>query len=232
MPPPISTKDLIRFTPDSLKDRPDAPVFLLKIPTVREKITFESHMEAEGLRYPPAAELYAAMRAAIRDQVVEDEQPALLALIDEAEGAGEEGNPIDAELTEKLDQISRTLTPFYPPLGQISGDRRRYLGMVWLLRAELFLMGVEGQDAPKIERRAGKLTEASIEAIENKYGNGTIVQIGIRTMPMTSPDETERKNSELLEPSQQDLEISTADPSPPTVRRGKSLGNGTTATPN
>lgn len=227
MPPPISTKDLVRFTPDSLKDKEDAPVFLIKVPTVREKIAFESMMELEGLRYPPDAELYAAMTEAIKDQVIEDEQADLLQIIEEAEAAAEEGNPLSEDLTAGLDKVNQTLRQFYRPLGQIHADRRRYLGMVWYLRAQMFLMGIEGKDAPPLDRRGGVLSEESIEAIEERYGMGTIVQIGVRTVPVIAPDEGEKKISESLEPSPADQETSTAAPSRRTAARGKSLESAT-----
>lgn len=224
MPPPISTKDLIRFTPDNWKDKDDAPVFLIKVPTVREKIGFEAQMELEGLRYPQNLELYTALREAIKDQVIDEEQPALLAIIDEAEAVSEEGGDAqpDADLLERVEEINKALRQFYRPLGQVHAERRRYLGMVWYLRAQMFLMGIEGKNPPAFERRGGVLTDKCIEAIEERYGIGTIVQIGIRTIPVMTPDEDERKNSELLEPSPADPEISTAAPSLPTARRGKS----------
>jgi hypothetical protein len=220
--PPISAKEHVRFTPDHLKDRENPPVFLLKVPTVREKIAFESMMELEGLRYPQDAELFAAMRDAIKDQVVDHEHAGLIAIIEEAEEVTNGGEALSTELAEQLDQINRTLRPLYRPLGQLYSERRRYLGMVWLLRAQMFVMDVEGVDAPPLDRRSGYLSDESVEAIEARYGNGTITSLGQRTVMMMMPDETERKNSELLEPSPADQETSTAVPPRRMAARGKS----------
>ena len=232
--PPITTKELVRFTPDHMKEQEDAPVFLLKVPTVREKIAFESAMEYEGLRYPQDMELYAVLRDEIKLQVVDHEQPGLLEILDEAEGIAGQGETLSTELAEKVEQINRTLRQHSRMLGQLYADRRRYLGMVWLLRAQMFLVGIEGggDNVPAIERKNGYLTDACIDAIEDRFGNGTITAIGQRTVLMMMPDEGERKNSESLEPSPADPETSTAAPSLPTARRGKSLATATNATLN
>jgi len=229
--PPVSTKELIRYTPDNLKEREDVPVFLIKTPTLRDKIALDACLAVEGVRYPSDSEYAVAMKDGIRQQVIDEDQPMLLAYVDEWEGVREEGNVVDTELAERIDHIAKVLRPFHRPLAQIEADRGRFLAMAMLVRAEMFLMDIEGVDAPKLERRSGRLTEPCQEAIEEKYGTGVLFGIGARTVVLTTPTEDEIKNSELLEPSQQDPEISMVDPVQRTGRRGKFLGNGTNATP-
>lgn len=229
--PSVSTKELIRYTPDNLKEREDVPVFLLKTPSLRDKIALDACLALDGVRYPNNSEYAAALRDAIRQQVVDEEQLMLVAYVEEYEGLSDAGNPIDADLADRIEQIARVLRPFHRPLAQVESDRGRFLATAMLVRAEMFLVGIEGSGAPRIEKRSGRLTEVCQEAIEEKYGYGVLFAIGARTVAATMPTEEEVKNSELLEPSPADPEISTADQKLPMVRRGKSSGNGTSPTP-
>lgn len=225
--PPVSTKELIRFTPAQFDNQENPPVFLLKTPTLRDKIALESCLAVEGVRYPSTPEYVAALKDGIRVNVIEEEQPMLLAYVDEFEGLMEEGNPVDQALADRIEQIARTLRQFYRPLAQIEADRGRFLAMAMLVRAEMFLVGIEGGDDPiKIEKRFGRLTEQCQEAIDQKYGGGVLFAVGAKTVDLSQPTEQEAKNSESLEPSPADPEISTADHKLPMVRRGKSSANG------
>jgi hypothetical protein len=228
----LSTKDAVRFTPDRLKERDPVPVFLLKTPSLRDKIALDAEVQAEGVRYPPNTEYAEVLREAVLAQVLERDHPQLLEIILEYEAVNEEGNPIPAELTERIEEIAKALRPYHRPLAQLEAERTRYLGTAFLVRAEMFLLKIEGDpEAPEIERRYGKLTEDCQNAIEQRYGQGTLFAIGGRTIEITQPTEDERKNSPSPPASPPDPETSTEEPPPPTARRGRSLGNGTGATP-
>jgi hypothetical protein len=220
--PPVSTKELVRFTPESMKAREDAPVFLLKVPTLRDKIALDACLAIEGVRYPSNAELAQALREGVAEHVIDGDQPTLLEILDEFEAASEEGKLIGTDLAERIEQIAKALRPYHRPLGRIEAERGRFLATAMLVRAEMFLVGIEGENAPKIEKRSGRLTEACQEAIDERYGNGTLFAIGARTVDVTTPTEDERKNSGSPEPLPPDPATSTAASEPRTVRRGKS----------
>jgi len=227
---PLSTKDLVPYTPDSLKDREDKPTFLLKVPTLRDKITIDYEVAAAGVRYPNNAEYAKALRAAVLEHVIYNDQPALLQFIEELDAAGEEGRPAGEEVDERIEEIARALRPIDRELGKIQGDRVRFLETAFLVRAELCLMGIEGLDAPPVERRSGKLTDECMEQIERRYGAGTISLIGGQVASLSNPTDEQRKNSPSPAASPAGPEISTAALPPPTARRGKSSGNGTSET--
>jgi len=229
--PPVSTKEPIRFTPDSLKEQEDPPVFLLKPPTLRDKIALDACLAVEGVRYPQNSELSVALREGIVEHVVESDHPPLFEVLDEYEAASESGTTLTADLLERIEQIAKVLRPYHRPLGRIESERGRFLAMAMLIRAEMFLINIEGKDVPKIEKRSGRITEACQEALEEKYGAGVLFAIGARTLDLTAPTEDERKNSESPEPLPLDPEITTVDPLPQTGRRGKSSANGTNAIP-
>ena len=228
---PISTKDLVPFTPDGLKEREDAPVFLLKVPSLREKIAIDFEIAAAGVRYPSNTEYAAALRAAVLEHVIYDDQPQLLQFIEEFDSAAIEGSTAEEEVNERIEEIARALRPVDPPLGRVQGERVRFLETAFLVRAEMFLMGIEGLDAPPVERRSGKLTERCMESIERRYGMGTIQLIGGQVASLANPTADERKNSPPPAASPADPETSMEALPPPTARRGKSSANGTSVTP-
>lgn len=229
--PSISTKELIRFVPDTMKDQEDHPVFLIKHPTLRDKIALDACLAVEGVRYPANTEFAQALRDGIMEHVIESDHPQLFEVLDEYEGASEAGTPFTGDLLERVEQIAKVLRPYHRPLGRIESERGRFLAMAMLIRAEMFLVSIEGTDAPKIEKRSGRITEECQEALEAKYGAGVLFAIGARTLDLTTPNEEERKNSESLEPLPPSPEIMTADPLPQTSRRGKSSANGTNEIP-
>jgi len=226
---PISTKDLVRFTPDALKDREDAPVFLLKVPTMRENMAFTRVLLEEGLTYPSDVEYVETLRGAIIECVADDEQPALLQIVDEFEGAIEaakdrpigEDAPEQGDLMEHVNKIVSTLRPHYPPLAQIIANRVYFVQMAPYVRTQMFLMKIDGDGAPALKRNFGRLNDDVVNAIEKRYGDGTIAAIGNRIVELMQPTETEKKNSPSPPPSPPDPEISTEASEPPTGPNGR-----------
>lgn len=191
---PISTKEPVRFTPDYLDAGDNAPVFLLKVPTMRERIALDAAIVAEGCRFPGNAELIAALRAGVEQHVIEADQPALLAIIDAfAELPSTE--TLAPDLAVKIDGIAKALRPVYPVYAELEGERSRYLSIASLVRVELFLAGTEGDGAPAIERRGGRVTEGSIAALEAAYGAGIIGALGLKILTLSRPDLAQTGNS-------------------------------------
>ena len=198
---PISTKEPVRFTPTRLAGKPDAPTFLLRVPTLRERIALDAAIAAEGVRYPTDAELARTLREAIAEHVVDEQQPELLVHVEGLEVATEEGKQPDPELATTLVEIGATLRPHHRALAEIEAERTRFLAIAMLVRAEMLILGVEGENAPPVERRGGRLTEACGEAIERRYGAGTLYEIGARTVALTNPTADDAKNSASPAPS-------------------------------
>lgn len=234
---PITTKGLVPFTPDALKERDPAPVFLLKVPSLRENMGFTRVLLEEGLIYPSDVEYIEALRGAITECVADDEQPDLLQIIDEFEGALEaardrpagEDVPEQGDLIAKVNDIVGTLRPHYQSLARIIANRVHFAQMAPYLRAQMFLMKIDGE--PTLKRNFGRLSDDTMNAIEEKYGAGTIAAIGNRIVELMSPTETERKNSPSPPPSPPDPEISREESEPQTVPNGMCLGYDTPAIP-
>jgi hypothetical protein len=219
---PITTKEPVRFTPARLAERADAPVFVLRVPSLRERIALDAAIAAEGVRYPPDSELAQALRDGIAAHVLENQWPELLAYVEELEAAAMEGIRPGEELRERIEEIARTLRPHHRALAEIDARRGEYLATAMLVRAELLLIGIEGEDALPVQRRSGRLTEACAEAIEARYGEGTLIAIGARTLDLTSPSSDAAKNSGSPAPLPSGPAISTAAKPPRTGRNGKS----------
>ncbi len=233
--PPISLREPIRFTPESWKEdgelKEGAPVFLIKVPSIREKIALDTSISLEGVRFPSNQEMAQTLRAGVIEFVADEDQPNLLQILDEFEAAADEGIPATADLSEQIDQIIKALRPVHRPLSRLESERTRFLSTAMLIRAEMFLVGIEGVEAPILERKNGHLTDECLDRVEQKYGTGTLFSIGIRSMDLTTPTEDEKKVSESLEPSPLDPMTLMEDPLPPISRRGKSSGNGMRPTP-
>ena len=220
---PISTKEPARI--GGLKLPSGAMVeawFLIKVPSLRDTMAIEAAVVAEGVRYPTDAELVTALREAVTTHVVDAEHPELLAIIDEYEAAIEEKQQPSEEVLQRINEIDRTLRPHHRPLAEFWAARHHASSAFALVRAEMLLLGIEGEDAPEVKHRFGRLTEATVEAIEQRYGRGTMVAIGNRTFDLTSPTAAEAKNSASPQPSPPGPVTSKAAKRQPTEAPGKS----------
>lgn len=230
---PISSKDWVRFTPDRLKesDGENAPVFLVKVPNMRDKINIDATIAEDGARYPTNTEYAEAMRGAVRENVIYEDQPMLLQIVEEFEAVSQEaGRTLDRELLDRVEEIARTLRPYNRQLAAIDAARTRFVGIAMLVRAELGLMAIEGPDAPQLERRNGRLTDACQDKIERRYGAGTLFAIGSHIVELSTINEDQRKNSPSPGALLPGPETSKEEVEPPMARRGKSSANGMTQT--
>src|SRR5574338_80975 len=219
---PISTKDPVRFTPPSLEGRDDAPVFLLKVPTMRERLALSAAIAEEGVSIPSNSEMATALRDAIAEHVVDEQQPELLGFVDEFAAAVDAGGNLEPELSGKIDEIVNTLRRYHRPLARIGAAREEYLGVLFMVRSAFMIVGIEGKDAPAVERRGGRLTERCIDAIEDRYGRGTVISVGIKCQELTNPTEDDAKNSESPPQSPSGPATSKGAKPPRTAPNGKS----------
>lgn len=229
-PLPVSTAEPARFTPDHLAGD-DPPVFLIRIPTIRDGITLDAAVAREGVRFPSDSEFATAIRNGIKEHVIDDEQPALLAVVQEWEDLLSERQEVPPELSEHIAQLQRVLRAHHRELSALEAERQEYFRIALLLRAQTYLMGIEGPDAPAVDRRAGRLTEASSQAIERKYGVGTLNAIGAHTALLTSPTEEQKGNSESPRPSPPARPTSKAANGRRMARNGKFSEEHSSATP-
>ena len=83
---PISAKETVRLTPSDLPEgAEDAPVYLIAVPTLRERVGFRRALAATGARYPGDSELVSCLKEGVGQVVAEDQRPELLALLDDYE---------------------------------------------------------------------------------------------------------------------------------------------------
>lgn len=157
-----STSEPVRFTPPWLEGQPNAPVYLLRAGSVRERGQIEAEL-AGPLR---AGRVWGhEYRAALRDGVV-----ALLAgdpAFDRIMGllgddAGERGDD-DREL---ITQVQRIVAEHWPAFRELNAqaERRRELAPIEALRR--FLVGVENVDVTVTRGLDGFVSEATLAAID------------------------------------------------------------------
>lgn len=225
---PISTKEPARFTPPYLAGQNPKPVFVLAVPTVRERIALDADIVAEGVGFPSQAQLLAALRSGVAEHVVDAEQGPLNDLIDELEALGEA--PAAGELGDKIEQLQRTLRPVHRPYAELEAERGRFVRLATLNRTERFLLAVEGEGAPQMERKAGRLTEASIDALAKAYGDAIFAILGAQIAALTQPTADQMGNSKSPPSLPSGPAISRAAKGRPTARAGTSLGKSTRKT--
>lgn len=79
---PLSTKTLVRFTPPGLDGEPGAPVYLLQVPTLRDKAAWRREVIAAGVVYHDATSLRRGLKAGIAALFDAEQARELIDLLD------------------------------------------------------------------------------------------------------------------------------------------------------
>jgi hypothetical protein len=219
---PLSTRDLVRFTPPDREGQDDAPVYLLAVPTYRDVIKWRHAVRAEGAQYPGDGEMLSCLRAAVTALVSADEQGSWFETLDQYEAATEKTD----DLNKELNGIADSLKAYWPEISQLIAARGFYLELAPLIAAQMFLRGWENV-APKFERRGGLVPEALLD----KIGRSDAALIGFRAIALMEPTETQSKNSASPSRSASSPPAIAAVPTQPTAAPdGASAENSTNGT--
>ncbi len=166
-----------------------APVYLIAVATLRERIDFRRALAATGARFPSNGEIVARIAALIDEIVLDEDRPAARELVAEFEAASAAGEP-PADLLTALDRFEQKLRPHDAELSQMAAERTYWIGMAPLIAASVFLRGWENLPV-KFIRRRGCVPEDVLWQLPESH----VVAIGWRALElMNAPTGTAAKN--------------------------------------
>lgn len=221
---PITTKTPIRWTPEEEAHKPDAPVYLIGVPTVRGRSAYRRRLAQEGVVYWPEKELAARAREVIDAASVPDIED-----LHHAIDAFELGFPGEADEKSRLAQIWGDLAVSLhrndPKFAAMRGDNQYFIDMVPVIAASMFLVGWENVNLPFSRDPDGCVPMEIISQIPANHLYG----IWSKTR---EPSEAQRKNSNAPLSSPSCQETSTVASELQTEASGRSAESDTKPTPN
>lgn len=190
---PTSTKTVDRYIPPFYEGQDDAPVYLLRTPSLIERAAFRRDLRAAGATYSSDEDLFEALREGVRaiDPVNRDE---LLADVDAIAESGIEN--ASGELRARVGEIMRQVRAFYPRFAGLEGDREYFMQVMPIVACRHFLLGWENLDAP-FERKNGLTSDHCLQQLPDR----DLYAVGFHALSLMNVSETERKNSESRSPS-------------------------------
>lgn len=193
-----------------LASAPPGPCYLLKVPSIFERADCEAAIAGRGARFASQEELRRVLREGVREVVEPGQVEQCLNVLDQFDEAVDQivagqlkASEGFAELALNADAITEAVTTHFK-----RGDRRPYADLVernararstsMLVRVQMFVLGAEGEGAPELERRAGKLTDISLKRILDAGQMGLIDE---RIQRLQRPDADAMGNSVSPAPS-------------------------------
>lgn len=192
---PLSSQETVRFTPAYYAEQANAPVYLVAVPTLKQRYAFRRALTAEGVAYVTDEQLYLIIRQGIREVIEDNEHAALLELVDQFEAGlasgGKDGEPSipDASMIEDMAKIERTLSQYYPPYLDAVAARDHWNNVAPIIAAQHFLRGWEGVDKA-FETRGGLVTEACLSRLPER----DVSAIGWKAIILLAPNREQEKN--------------------------------------
>jgi len=238
---PISTQDVLRFTPLDAQNQDKPPVYMIGVPKQLERAAWRRDVRAQGATYPSELDRLTLMKKGVEEMARPEQKPELLAVIAEAIAAREEQPRAVIEDPPKLQRIGEILhqnyPPYaellgeilhqnYPPYAELLGERDYWLSVAPIMAARRFLQGWENVDLP-FERQFGLVPEALIEFIAEAH----VAAIGWQAITRMTLSKEREKNSVSPPPSLPSPTSTTAASAPPTDQPGNSSASATSATP-
>lgn len=147
----MSREDRVHFAPD------DSPrTYTLAPLTFREANAYRVELTREAGTYPATSQMFAAMRAAIRELAAGNETE-LLAVVAQAEA-----EPDNADAVARLAAIEAVVSD-NPLYSSLMAQRERHLGLMPFFAARHCLRGWEGPDLPPFRLERGLVPESLLE---------------------------------------------------------------------
>jgi len=202
----------VRFVPAGQDELPEEQrvVYLLKVPTVWDRISFESQLAARGARQYSLAALiarargiYAGMESGGPAEVVAmlDDFAAFLremaATIRKHDASTEEGQNAILDQSRRLGEFDATLAPFFDAVAEIDpvyarmrADNVAYPMIAAAVAAKKFILGWENLP---VEFRRG--SDGLPDDLLGRIPEGDMLQVSARLKDLLRPSETSLKNS-------------------------------------
>lgn len=177
--PILSVRDVEVFTP------PGSPRSYTIAPLgVRDRMQARAAVVAEGGIYPTQAQMYEALRNALRE-AAPDNLDELLGVLDASEAA-----PEDTDLAQQAAKIE-TACQAIPSYNALLAQRVRNREAVPFVYFRHAVRGWEGDGLPEFGRRNGLVREDILEAVPEVE----LMQVGWRAFALASPNLAAAGNS-------------------------------------
>lgn len=185
---PVTSKDLIPFTPESAQEEEPKPVYYLKTPNVAEKALFRRELMAQGAHPVSDERVYHELRKKIPEFITGDDVPAVLACIDEVQ-ALKPGEKLGEDSQKLLEVVEGMVIERDPEYARLIAARSYFFSMIQITGVSMFCVKWDNLPTP-CERKGGRLTEESLEAIPQRH----LLEIGNEVFRRMSVGREERKN--------------------------------------
>jgi hypothetical protein len=168
----------------------DGRRYLIAPLTFRERQAFRADLAREGGFYPVEAQMYEALRAAVRE-VSPGNADELVAAIDAAEAALDD---VAAQVRLASIEAACATVPVYAAL---LAARQRYLGTLPWVAARHALRGWDGDGLPEFRRERGAVPDELLDALPQRE----VEAIGWHASGMMNVTQAAEKNSAAPSPS-------------------------------
>lgn len=181
----LSAQDVRPYTPQALQEQAGAPVFMIKPPTLMERIRYNRDLTELGARMPRREEMLTALRAGVSLIIEPADRPALEALLDAAQSDTlEEGDK--ASLTE----LENLMRDHYPPYAKLCAVQGFWFSTAPIMAFRRFVVG--WQNAAQPFKRVGDLIP---EALLEQFDLNIITEVGWAGLLQSRLSEADAKNS-------------------------------------
>ncbi len=152
---PVSKDQTIRFTPATLANMADPPVFLFRPATTRDAYAFQGRLIEEGLRAHDMDQLRARQRAAIREHFTPEEADEAIPQLQAVWDSLDQNVPIDAETMKTMVAFVDSLTAADAPLRKMLAQNEAFSRDAPRLALGLLLKGWEHLPSLRFRRLQG-----------------------------------------------------------------------------
>jgi hypothetical protein len=213
---PLSAKEIVRVPVEEI-------TYLVSVPSLLARAAYRRDVQSLGAVYHSDASMLNTLRDGIRACVVENQQAALVEIVNsyelESEKATDLGDDISEAEQESLDDLRDRMTDIeqfmqreYDEYNAMSADRGYWLSVAPIVAFRHFVKGWEGSEL-RYKERGGLLCEEMMNAIPPEH----IDIVGWKAITLMSPTGGQEKNSESQSQSAPDPATLTADDIPPTA---------------
>ncbi len=187
----FSRNDIQRYTPARFEGQADAPVYVIRPATTLERMQHSRDVSAAGVRMPSRADLQTALRNGIDAVVLEEDRPALHALVD-----GDQAGTLTEADAANWAALDAAMIGNWPPYAELVANRDLYLKVFPLFAFRRFVVGWENVEVPYA--RTGALLS---EDVINRLSIEDVLEVGWAAILRGKVSESDEKKSVSPSPS-------------------------------
>lgn len=205
---PVSARAVETFFPEGYDhlEEEARPRFLLKPPTLNERMKAFADMTAEGFHLPTGDEMTAALRDMVEQLGDPETRAYWLEAMDEAKAVAEDKDAEpSADLAAALVELDRLGREHHPPYARMAGQQQAYNSVFPLMLFRKFCQGWSGYPVP-FARAFGQVKEEAVQAMaaEGPQVLRDVIAAGWKINALMSLTKVAAKNSAAPSPSPSD----------------------------